>query len=158
MWLDAVRRRSGGNDRCVAPEASKRNDGRLIIFATALILGVGVVLMAGLWLALRASNSSAPCSGSLVVGEVQSLRDDTKDGPILDAAPGSGCEFWAAQHDGKLLAVKTSAPSGCRVDFNPQRNTFICNGAVLAWSDIPTWPTRIVRNAGGTDSWQIDFG
>jgi hypothetical protein len=142
----------------VAAEASKRNDGRLIIVATALILGVGGVLMAGLWLALRASNTTAPCSGSLVVGEVKSLRDDTKDGPILDAAPGTGCEFWAALHDGTLLAVKTKAPSGCRVDFNPQRNTFICDRAIVAWSDVPTWPTRIVHNADGTDSWQIDFG
>jgi hypothetical protein len=141
----------------MAADASKRNDSRLIVFATVIILAVGFALMGGLYLMLRATSGSASCSGSLVVGEVKGLRDNTKDSPIL-SSPGGRCEFWVAQHDGRLLAVKTTLPNGCRVDWNPQRDSFICNGALIAWRDVPTWPTREVRNTAGTTSMQIDFG
>lgn len=157
-WLpDANSAWSGRNDRCVADTITKRRDTKLAVGAAAVVVSIGLAIMAGIWLLLRSSSGDAPCSGRVVVGYAPNLLERASKEPFFQG--GTRCGYWVTTRGGRLVAVQTTiAGERCTVAWSIVRGEFVCGGRRLAWSELRTFPSRVVRGGSTDKGWEIDFG
>ena len=138
--------------------AARAGDTKFVVATVAGIVAVGLVIAGALWLTVRSGSGEPKCAGPIVVGIAKSIRSSVKASPEHNQFT-ARCDYWAAVHDGKLLAIKTSLPGRtCAVEWKQARNSFVCDGVDVPWSQLQLWPSREGDRPHQPGAWEIDFG
>jgi hypothetical protein len=135
-----------------------QGDTKFIVGTVLAIIAVGLLIAGALLLTLRAGTTQPKCAGPIVVGIANSIRESVKESPVHNQFT-SRCDYWAAVHNGKLLAIKTSVPGrNCAVRWVDRLHSFVCGDATIGWSQLEYWPAREVNRPQQPGAWEIDFG
>lgn len=142
----------------MAGDGTKRTDVRLAVIVAGVILAVGLSIMSGLWLVLRAKSGPDRCPGRVLVGVAAQVRQRIIDeGPFLGRGGACG-SFWAAVEGDRLVAVRTDVVGRrCPVAWSIRRKGWVCGGAPLAPNEVRYWPSTVLRGGATDGAWQIDF-
>jgi hypothetical protein len=138
-----------------------RSDTRTIVMATLAVLLFGGLVAAGLLYTLhRGGGGPSACGGIVAVGDAAGIRDQIHDsGGAYYQTLGGRCEYWVAEHDGKLAAVKARLSGrSCAVRYRSKDYTFLCDGEPLRWPALEQWPSEIPTTGPNRNMLVIDFG
>src|SRR4051794_13470884 len=98
-----------------SPAPARPIEFKLLAVITAAVLACGF-LIAGSIVLLTKGDAPGPC-GKVNAGSLSDLVPRAAISPTF-VAFGSNCQFWLAERDSRLVAVKTRiAKLGCRVDW-----------------------------------------
>jgi hypothetical protein len=136
------------------PTARRRDDIRLLMGATLLVLAVGGLLFVGIYFSTRGGNSPT-CPPQLPVGSVDSIRSEVQSGPYF-ATGGGQCSFLLALDGGDIVAYKLH-PRGQSCTIKPKGDGFECDGKLVDRADLAQYPTSI-QSQHGTDILIVNLG
>jgi hypothetical protein len=135
------------------PTARRRDDIKLLMGATLLVLAVGGLLFAGIYFTTRGGKS--PTCGQLQAGSVDDIRSRVQAGPYFDTGGGT-CSFLLALDGGDIVAYKLH-PRGQSCTIKPKDDGFECDGKLVDRADLEQYPTSI-QSINGTDILIVDLG
>lgn len=141
--------------------APSREDTKILVFATLLVVVAGLLIAAVLLIATRQGGSPKEYK-PFPAGAVGSIRANLKDeGPYYVADPfGGDRSILFALEDGKVVALSNVVPNtkDCRVNIKNEGKSFVdCNGDRLKTTDLARYATEVEHIKGGNDILLVDL-
>jgi hypothetical protein len=139
----------------ISPAKQRANDIKLLAIISSAVLMCGFFI-AGAILFLTKGDAPGRC-GKVNAGSLSDLVPRAAISPTF-VAFGGNCQYWLAQRDGRLVAIKPSISAlDCRVDWQPGPNHFFCGDRQVSFSQLEYYPTSL-----GTGQFKgsliVDFG
>lgn len=132
--------------------------------ATAAILAIGFAIVGLMYWSLNRGGGSddGRCGGKARIGSIEGLLTDAKLSPTYSTL-GGHCEYLLSPKDGvktaPLTAYKTTVPGrDCKLKWEEPKKAFLCDGAIVRWPELQTWPSREITEGEFAGSFEVDFG
>ncbi|HEX5616001.1 MAG TPA: hypothetical protein VFZ83_12685 [Acidimicrobiia bacterium] len=123
----------------------RKSDAKLIAATAALIVVLGSVIAAGIYVATTSGDADA--CGIYNAGFASALAEEHEDAPSPPLSGGGSCSFILAVDGGTLVAVKpTMTVDGeeCGLVWRDNDDAFRCGDAMVTLDEVDRYPTSIL--------------
>lgn len=130
------------------------SDRYLLLLSVFIVLAVGGLLAAGIWIASRGGSGPVEC-GLVEVGTADDVRARIAEAGPEYASAGRRCDYWLALDAGDVVAYRTMLTGrDCTVRY--AGGSFHCGDEELDPADLEQYPLAI-HDAGGVDVLVLDL-
>jgi hypothetical protein len=140
--------------------ASRRSDTRVLLIATAAVIGAGLLIAAAILLVSGRADTPA-VTGPIPFGFAKSLTTKVeKGGPVAYAGTTGDTGFWLALEDGELVALQIRKPGtdSCNVRWAGSVNSFLdCNGDKVRTTQLARFPTEVPKSGDRKGNLLVDL-